>query len=112
MDKKTKEILDRLKNHYVLGEEQDTFLLNYITNLQKENENLKDTIKKDNHILGCNFAKKEKYNEQRNIYKKRNEKAIEYIEKCRNYHRDIHHEEKIFPDEITSLLMILKGDDE
>ncbi len=44
-------------------------------------------------------------------YKSRIDKAIEYIERCRDYHRDIHKEEKIFPDEITSLLMILQRED-
>ena len=44
-------------------------------------------------------------------YKSRNEKAIEYIEKCRDYHKTYHKEEKIFPDEIASLLMILQGED-
>lgn len=77
-------------------------LLNYITNLQKENqslknnyndneqaihkimeenEKLKDTIKKDRHLLGCNFSKKDKYKQERDIYKQRNKKAVEYNKK-------------------------------
>lgn len=71
-------------------------LANYITNLQKENKHLDK--------VNCKLRKKI----NNDVYKSRNEKAIEYIEKCRNYHRDIHNEEKIFPDEIASLLMILR----
>ena len=41
MNEDIKEILDRIKKHYVLDEEQDIILLNYITNLQEKNEKLK-----------------------------------------------------------------------
>ncbi len=81
-------------------------LLNYITNLQKENEELKDTIKKDKHLLGCNFSKKDKYKQERDIYKQRNEKAIEYIEN--NNHID----GCLIKWEVADLLNILKGSDE
>ena len=73
---------DYYEEHYqqsVYYERDLKKLENYITNLQKENEELKDTIKKDNHLLGCNFSKKDKYKQERDIYKQRNEKAIEYI---------------------------------
>ena len=40
MNEEIKEILDRIKKHYVLDEEQDIILLNYITSLQKENQKL------------------------------------------------------------------------
>ena len=76
MNNEIKEILDRLKNHYVLGEEQDTFLLDYITNLEQENERLKE----DNYEL-------QKYiNEEEGFAKDENrelglriDKAIELI---------------------------------
>lgn len=53
---------------YVETEEKANELIYYITNLQEENKRLKEQAKKDNHILGCNFA-------QKNKYKSRNEKA-------------------------------------
>lgn len=44
MNEEIKEILDRIKGHYVLDAEQDMILLNYITNLQEENQKLKEDI--------------------------------------------------------------------
>ena len=41
MNDEIKEILERVKKHYVLDEIQDNLLLDYITNLQQENERLK-----------------------------------------------------------------------
>ena len=41
MNNEIKEILERVKKHYVLDEIQDNLLLDYITNLQQENERLK-----------------------------------------------------------------------
>lgn len=49
-----------------------------ILNLQRENERLKEQAKKDNHILGCNFASKDKYKQRYEDYKSRCKKAIEY----------------------------------
>lgn len=122
---------------YTLEISEIKILLNYITNLQKEkqslknnyndneqaihkimkeNEELKDTIKKDNHILGCNFSKKDKYKEERDIYKQRNEKAIEYIkENLFEENNDCGCEWQQFPnyeDAKTRLLNTLQGGDE
>ncbi len=44
MNEEIKEILDRIKKHYVLDEEQDIILLNYITNLQEKNKKLNKII--------------------------------------------------------------------
>lgn len=73
--------------------------------LQKENEKLKDTIKKDNHLLGCNFSKKDKYKQERDIYKQRNEKAVEYI---KNKTKEINFDN----DKLIDVLNILEGGDE
>ena len=37
------------------------------------------------------------------------DKAIEYINKCKNYHKTYHGEDKMFADELESLIMILQG---
>lgn len=92
-------------------------LLNYITNLQKENVELKDTIKKDNHLLGCNFSKKDKYKQERDIYKQRNEKAIEYIKSHKPSDIGICGNNKKYyytlnEDSVDNLLNILEGGDE
>ena len=78
---------------------------NDIRYLEEENERLKIRNKE---IYNGFIATQEELSD----YATRNEKAIRYIERCRDYHRDIHKEERIFPDEITSLLMILNGGDE
>ena len=52
MNEEIKEILDRIKKHYVLDEEQDIILLNYITNLQEENLKLRKKIKYMGLIIG------------------------------------------------------------
>lgn len=44
MNEEIKAILDRIKKHYVLDEGQDIILLNYITNLQEENQKLKEQL--------------------------------------------------------------------
>ena len=108
MNEQIKDIFNEIKNEacytndeLILTFSEGNSLLNYITNLQKENqslknnyndneqaihkimeenEKLKDIIKKDNHLLGCNFSKKDKYKQERDIYKQINGKAIEYIE--------------------------------
>ena len=48
----------------------------------------------------------------RNAYielQQRINKTINYIEKCRDYHKTHHKDGYLYPDEITSLLMILGG---
>lgn len=37
-------------------------------------------------------------------------KAIRYIKKCREYHNSVHKTDYLYPDEITSLLMVLGGE--
>ena len=51
-----------------------------ILKLQQENERLKMQVKKDNHILGCNFASKDKYKQRYEDYKSRCEKASETVD--------------------------------
>lgn len=102
-------------NYYQLPKttlEEENIILNYITNLQNEIENLKDTIKKDNHLLGCNFSKKDKYKQEKDIYKQRNEKAIEYIDD--NLQMNIITGSEYFASysPCTDLLNILEGGDE
>lgn len=63
--------------------------------LQQENERLKEQSKKDNHILGCNFASKDKYKQRYEDYKSRCEKAIEML-------KEIH---KILPGTYNQLLI-------
>jgi hypothetical protein len=59
------------------------YVMNYITNLQNENENLKKEIE-HYKIMFSSYFYEELYpgeNEEDDIYKQRNEKAIEYIKK-------------------------------
>lgn len=110
------------ENDYLLTNDEIKVLLNYITNLQKENEELKDTIKKDNHLLGCNFSKKDKYKQERDIYKQRNEKAVEFVksmEYCgqEDYFYDLKSKDpcgndNTFNDSKYNLLNILESGDE
>lgn len=51
----------------------------------EENERLKEQSKKDNHILGCNFASKDKYKQRYDDYKSRCEKAISKIKLLGKY---------------------------
>ena len=73
-------------------------LKDLITNLQEENERLKEWKE---YLLNENI-------ELESIRKE----AIEYIHKCRDYHRTYHNEDKMFADELTSLSMILQGSDD
>ena len=53
MNNEMTQILDRLKNHYVLGEEQDTILLNYINQLQSNWNSLREWLEEtDKYSLG------------------------------------------------------------
>lgn len=51
-------------------------------------------------------------NELLDILKDRIDKAIEYINRCKNYHKSMHNEEKIYVDEIKELEDILRGNNE
>ena len=91
-------------------------ILNYITNLQKENENLQITVN-DCKQEKENFRKlKERYQLEKEIYKSRNEKVVEYLLNNKLYMFK-YDDEELF--EITTdkkakddLLNILKGSDE
>lgn len=85
MTEDIKEILDKLKDNdwyeeldltgtkwIELKQEETNQLLNYITNLQKENYNLKNVM-----FTGRNYNEVLKSEQD---YKQRNEKAVEYIE--------------------------------
>lgn len=88
-------------------------LLNYITNLQNEIEKLRDTIKKDNHLLGCNFSKKDKYKQEKDIYKQRNEKAVEYIKTIANADKSVRSTiAKMILVDYKILLNILQGEND
>lgn len=65
-----KEILERVKKHYVLDKIQDNLLLNYITNLQQAVKNTKETA--DDMLY--------ELNEENEKLKSRIEKAVEYVE--------------------------------
>lgn len=68
-----------------------------------------DKMKKENERLSRTITDYDELLMQKNniIYK-----AIEYIKRCRDYHKTYHNEDKMFPDELTSLIIILQGDDE
>ena len=85
--KEIERIFNILKNHNALADEEDTYLLKYITNLQQENERLKDiVVEKDNQLKDM-ILQKTDYTAVNILemkledYKSRCEKAIEYIEK-------------------------------
>lgn len=113
MTEEIKEILDDMKSipsdeicGLGLGEKQCKLLLNYITNLQKENQSLKNQLdfidEQNKHI--------DKLEKMIKDYKQRNEKAVEYIKE---------HTDKVIITRIpkidfdyNELLNILKGGDE
>ena len=76
MKDEIKEILDKLNNkaeHYILYDYETHLLLDYITNLQEENERLtRSIVSYDETLL--------KRNNEYEDYKSRIEKAIEYLE--------------------------------
>ena len=93
-------------------------LLNYITNLQKENEKLQEELQKADSITqSCIFegsrSAGKSYRQCLNWledYKQRNEKAIEYIENhTENIDRGTYYEDYV---ETYDLLNILQGGDE
>lgn len=116
MTEEIKEILESLnkiaKTEYypedLLTYKECEILLNYITNLQKENEKLKEENKRifsrvnDDELLISNAMN---YAELQD-YKQRNEKAIEYIEERKNLNW---YADGVF---VYELLNILNGGDE
>ena len=77
-------------------------LLDYITNLQEENERLKENAEHNDKVVD-----KARWNEM--IYKSRNEKAIEYIDniiRLQEITNGI-----LTPTRYTDIKNILKGDD-
>ena len=91
MKDETKEILDKC-TPFLFGDEVDK-LTNYITNLQQENQDIKDTLQDKLDYIGHLKELCDKYEEEHNTefkiwkdercqlldYKSRNKKAIEYI---------------------------------
>ena len=81
-------------------------LLDYITNLQEENERLKE-----NAIHNDKVVDKAKWNEM--LYKSRIEKAIEYLEKSMNnpqpYYKYLFGDENGKVENLDKLLNILQG---
>lgn len=106
MTEEIKEILDDVKRHldYVETTKQSSIrdnemkaMYNYITNLQKEKENLKqqlDFIDEQNKYI-------DKIEKMIKDYKSRNEKAIEYCENNKEY-----------TPRLIDVINILKGSDE
>jgi len=115
MNNDIKEILNNLKfNVYetkewikllALNQETWKILLDYITNLEQEKQEMKNGWQQE--VYNKDEILNRWYETQGRI-----DKAIRYIEKCRDYHKTYHSEERIFPDEIINLLMILTGGDE
>lgn len=108
MKDEIKEILDKAKeiSDYGADGKQHTrmfnqfeakALLDYITNLQEENEILRKNAEHNDKVVD-----KARWNEM--IYKSRNEKAIEYIKECTSEND----EDYIF---CMELLNILQGGD-
>lgn len=98
------------ENDYLLDNDEIKCLLNYITNLQQENEKLKQINEelKQSKLLNIEFQDME----QRLVnYKQRNEKAIKLLKEAGCYDE----ETKIFCDDIWDeleiLLNILQGGD-
>ena len=80
MTNETKEILHKLNykaEHYILYNYEVKLLLDYITNLQQENEKLKYQLEIQKDLTIKNRMRK-------HIYKSRCEKAIEYIQNENN----------------------------
>lgn len=128
MTEEIKEIFYKLRSddyyekHYqqsVYYEKDLNKLENYITNLQKENEDLKKEIE-HYKIMFSNYFYEELYpgeNEEDDIYKQRNEKAVEYIKShnpsdigiCGNNKKYYY---TLNEDSVDNLLNILEGGDE
>lgn len=81
----SQEIMAELTEENEIRQQDINNLTYQLAKMKEENERLKEIIKQDNHILGCNFASKDKYKQRYEDYKSRCEKAIEYIKKNRKY---------------------------
>lgn len=111
MTEEIKEILDT--PIFIIDNEGFTVYINdkikdYITNLQKENEKLKEIIN-DNmtvYLKGLEDGKDKMKEIFESVYKQRNEKAIEYIEERKNLNW---YADGVF---VYELLNILQGGDE
>lgn len=77
--------------------------------LQQENERLKEQSKKDNHILGCNFASKDKYKQRYEDYKSRCEKASEKLGNYKHYSVPTEEQNSENEDIVDSALNILQN---
>lgn len=142
MDEDIKEILSDLKNDDYINPYQDVYsvypiktidkkqtklLLNYITNLQKENESLKRKLDckerltkifpEDTEFIILTKSDYEKQESEIELmafdYKQRNEKAIEYIENHSRFEPP-YYEMREFNNKanLTELYYIIKGVDE
>ena len=125
MNEDIKEILDRIKKHYVLDEEQDIILLNYITNLQEENEELNRIVELYGKSLYNadltrykeeNIKLKETNEEHRRIngeLRKENQKLVKVIDELEEYilnHYIVGHTvQNASLDDILNKLTELKG---
>ena len=104
MKDEIKEILEEsIYNNYDLHTSEKKKLLDYITNLQEENERLKEIVENLTTMTVCGDGKQIKNTAQYklDIYKSRNEKAIEY---CRL--------NKEFTPRLVDIENILNGGDE
>ena len=106
MNDEIKEILDYLKKNKEFFNKQDGYLsfsykycdklLDYITNLQEENEDLKDRLKVMEHFKNSLLEENERLSVElnqnmieRNNYLSRCEKAIEFIKDEAGYDEEI-----------------------
>lgn len=98
---------------YLMEHDEITYLLDYITNLEKRNENLKEDFKR--HIDRINELSEgiKALTEELCEYATKNEKAIEFIEKCRedsfNYCDGC---KPAYCPDLKNILDLLNGDDE
>ena len=129
MKDKIKEILKGLKEHRFLGDSEDLILLDYITNLQEENEKYKKMFEAKERFSKIMpedtdfiiLSKADYDRQQENIelttleLKTRNEKAVDYINEnkhlsmfadCREPEEDWNYDLEIDP---RDLLNILQG---
>lgn len=94
-------------------------LLDYVTNLQEENENLKKQLNckeiysnympKDTEFI---IMSKADYERQELDYKSRIDKAIEYIWSTKYEYGDLEEDNEDFDIDVYELLNILNGGDE
>lgn len=89
---------------------RDERLLDYITNLQEENKRLKEIINDDmtTYLKGLEDGKDKMKECYDSVYKSRNEKAIEYVERVCESEKNINPYILHAP----TLLNILNGGDE